>query len=113
MPNLLAVGKLLFQLGDFAVKAIVHYADTDEGEKEWGDVVAAFVELDLFNPADAAQGVSVTPNDGGDKLTLADIQRLSETFNKAEGEQGTRGVPAPPRRVIRHGQPPNVDDIPF
>ncbi len=42
--NLLGVGKLLFQLGDFAVKAIASYADTEEGAKEWGDVVAAFVD---------------------------------------------------------------------
>src|SRR4051794_22466894 len=100
--NLLAVGKLLFQLGDFAVKAIVSYADTPEGEKEWGDVVGAFVELDLFNPSDVDQNVSVEKSDRGEvqTFTLEDIERLSETFNKPE-EQADVASDASTRTVRR------------
>lgn len=111
MPNLIGIGNLLFQIGDYAVKAIVHFANTDEGAKEWEDVVAAFVALDLFNPSDQAQGVTVTPTES-EKFTLADIERLSETFNKPDGEQVSEAPPAL-RKVIRRGKPTNVDDIPF
>jgi hypothetical protein len=111
MPDLLGIGKLLFQLGDYAVKAVVHYANTDEGAKEWDDVVGAFVALDLFNPSDAAQGVTVSPSEG-DTFTLADIQRLSETFDKPAEQAGAH--PAAARTVRRSPVvPPNVDDIPF
>lgn len=97
--NLLVIGKLLFQLGDFAVKAITSYADTDEGQKEWGDVVGAFVELDLFNPSDVAQDVTVSSKEDSEKpLTAEEITRLSETFNKPE-EQAD-GVSVAPKRVV-------------
>ncbi len=112
MPDLLGIGKLLFQLGDYAVKAVVHFANTDEGEKEWGDVVSAFVALDLFNPADAAQGVTVTPTEGGHEFTLADIERLSETFDKP-AEQGRVTRPAVRNNRRSPAKTPNVDDIPF
>ncbi len=112
MPDLLKIGALLFQLGDYAVKAVVHFANTEEGAKEWEDVVGAFVALDLFNPADAAQGVTVTPTGSEPQFTLADIERLSETFDKP-AEQGR--VTRPAARTIRRSpaKTPNVDDIPY
>lgn len=99
--NLLAVGNLVFQLGDFVVKAIASYADTDEGAKEWGDVVGAFVELDLFNPSDVEQNVSVSPTSESDKpLTLEEIERLYETFNTG-GEQAVV-KPAASTPIVRN-----------
>lgn len=110
--NLLGIGNLLFQVGDFAVKAIVNFANTPEGEKEWGDVVGAFVALDLFNPSDAAQGVTVSPTVSEGHFTLADIERMSETFNKPDEEQASV-TPAASLRVIRRPSHSSVDDIPF
>lgn len=115
MPDLLGIGKLLFQLGDYAVKAVVNYANTDEGEKEWGDVVAAFVDLDLFNPSDIAQNVSVTRSGNDEQFSLEDIERLSETFNKATEQAGEApaAVPRIVRRPPQSSRSANVDDIPF
>lgn len=116
MPDLVKIGKLLFQLGDYAVKAVTHYANSEEGEKEWGDVVAAFVDLDLFNPADIAQGVNVTRNSESGGLTLEDIDRMAANFQASEEQAGE--APAAPRRTIRPANTPdkasgNMDDIPF
>lgn len=112
--NLLGLLNLIFQVGDFAVKAIIHFANTDEGEKEWGDVVSAFVALGLFAPSDAAQGVTVSETGSEpQEFTLADIERLSETFNKAAEKTGVHPVAAP--RIVRRPTRAavNVDDIPF
>jgi len=99
--NLLKVGNLLFQLGDFAIKAIASFADTDEGAKEWGDVVAAFVELDLFNPSDVEQNITVSPTSESEQpLTLKEIERIYETFNKAEEQVVAKSTASPP--IVRN-----------
>lgn len=115
--NLVGLGKLLFQLGDYAVKAVIHFANTEDGAKEWGDVVAAFVELDLFNPSDVAQDVTVSKAGGeSDGFTLDDIERLSREFNTS-GEHVSEARTASPRVAHRQHKgtpnPSNVERHPF
>lgn len=110
--NLLGIGNLLFQLGDFAVKAIISFANTDEGEKEWEDVVSAFVALDLFNPSDAEQGVSVSKADEANKpITLQDLERWNNPTSLEHSRQGREAKPA---RVIHPNKPTvSEEEIPF
>lgn len=119
MPSLWKILILLFQVGDYAVKAVVHFANTEEGEKEWGDVLAAFVDLDLFNPSDAEQGVTVERRQyDGSGINPDEADAILSQYEQEGVEQVERGSTATTQpRIVHRPQrtvaPSNTDDIPF
>lgn len=86
MKSVFALIGLIMELADFGIKAITSYASSDEGEKEWSDVVAKLTDLGVYSPdgeGDEPAPLSVSESN---TFTLEDIQRLASKFDEGSGE---------------------------
>lgn len=72
MERLFAIVALVFQFGDYLVKAATGYAQTEQGAKEWDDVERALVDVGLLDTAIMADGSSY-PADVPTWVSEADI----------------------------------------
>ncbi len=103
MSEILAILSLVYQAGDFVVKAILNYANTPEGEVEWSQVISAATGVGLVHPQYVNEALA--EDDKSEQESV--ISQQAADFVKGQEQQDKSSAPASTvfhRMPIQHGE---------